>query len=317
MGFGMGAGAVSVVATVLALGPVVQGDVAKTKEAETAKSVARTEGKARKVDRNIKIVMRGGSYLGVRLQDVDAEETSRLNLPEEKGALVTRVEDDSPAAEAGLKTDDVIVRYHGESVLGATQLARLVRETPVGRKVPLEVVRGGSTVKLTATLGGDREDGFDVGRGGEWEMEVPEPHEFLGPHAAPVLPKVPNLWRGGPKSLDRMVWFGQGPRKLGLEYQEISGQLAEYFKLSADEGVLVTSVEADGPAAKAGLKAGDVILKVGSRSVEDGEDLRRAIEKAEPGRETTVTVQRDGRSLDLKVTPAGPRRERDRSGTDL
>jgi serine protease Do len=114
-----------------------------------------------------------------------------------------------------------------------------------------------------------------------------------------------------------MVWFGQGPRKLGLEYQEIAGQLADYFKLAGDEGVLVTNVEPDGPAAKAGVKAGDVILKLGSREIEDGEDLRRALEKAESGRETTLTVQRDGRPLELKLVPAGARRERDRSGTDL
>ena len=79
----------------------------------------------------------------------------------------------------------------------------------------------------------------------------------------------------------------------------------------------MTSVDADGPAGKAGMKAGDIILKLGSREIQDGDDLRRAVDKAEAGRETTVTVQRDGRSLELKVTPAGPRREKEREGAEL
>jgi serine protease Do len=325
VGFGIGAGAVSVLATVLALVPAVRGDAQKAEGEthETQKSDRKVERKSTpKVDRKVRIVMRGGSYLGVRLQDVDQEDVSRLNLPEEKGALVERVEEDSPAEKAGLEADDVIVRYHGEAVLGATQLARLVAETPAGRTVPVEVVRGGAVKKLSATLGGDRESAWDIGRGAGWEFPIPSPPDppempeaLLAP-PAPMPPSLPKAW-GGHGLFDRMVWLGQGPRKLGLEFQEISGQLADYFKLAGDEGVLVTSVETDGPAAKAGLQAGDVILKLGSREIQDGEDLRRAVEKAEPGRETSVTVQRDGRTLELKLTPAGARRERDRSGTEL
>lgn len=328
VGFGIGAGAVSVLATVLALGPAVRGDAPQA-EGETKKGDRKVERRSNpRVDRKVRIVMRGGSYLGVRLQDVDQEDVSRLNLPEEKGALVERVEEDSPAEKAGLEADDVIVRYHGEAVLGATQLARLVAETPAGRTVPLEVVRSGALEKLSATLGGDRESAWDFGRGADWEFPIPSPPELpempempdmpealLAP-PAPMPPSLPKAW-GDHRLLDRMVWLGQGPRKLGLEFQEISGQLADYFKLAGDQGVLVTSVETDGPAAKAGLQAGDVILKLGSREIQDGEDLRRAVEKAEPGRETPVTVQRDGRTLELKLTPAGARRERDRSGTEL
>ena len=110
--------------------------------------------------------------------------------------------------------------------------------------------------------------------------------------------------------------MGRGPRKLGIEYQEISGQLAKYFKVPEDSGVLVTNVEDDGPAAKAGLKAGDVILKFDGRSIKDTDDLQRAVAKAEPGEEVTVTVQREGRPLELKVTLAGERR-RERGDAEI
>ncbi len=322
MGFGIGAGAVSLLAMVLALIPAVRGDADSQVAEGGPKKVERK--RETKVDRQVRVLMRGGSYLGVRLQDLDQEDVTRLKLAEEKGALVERVEEDSPAEKAGLQADDVIVRYHGEAVIGASQLARLVAETPAGRTVPVEVMRGGAVQKLSATIG-DHESAFDFGKGGDWSLHVPSPPELPEAPLMPNMPSIPNMplppsppkaW-GDHRLLDRMVWFGQGPRKLGLDYQEIAGQLADYFKLAGDEGVLVTNVEADGPAAKAGVKAGDVILKLGSREIEDGEDLRRALEKAESGRETTLTVQRDGRPLELKLVPAGPRRERDRSGTDL
>jgi serine protease Do len=309
MGFGIGAGAVSVLAALLAASPVVRGE----NEESTAKK-AEGEAHAKKADRRVRVFMRGGSYLGVRLEDVDKEDVARLKLPEEKGALVKHVEDDSPAANAGLQAGDVIVRYHGEAVLGAAQLARLVRETPRGRTVPIEVVRDGAVQKLAATIGGGERGAW--GPGGDWDFEVPVP-EIAVPPVAPLPPLPPRGFdRWGKRALlDDLVWPGHGPRKLGIEYQEISGQLAKYFKLAGDEGVLVTSVDPDGPAGKAGLRAGDVILKLGSREVQDGDDLRRAVEKAEPGREIGLSVLRDGRPLELKLVPAGERKERE--GTEL
>jgi serine protease Do len=103
--------------------------------------------------------------------------------------------------------------------------------------------------------------------------------------------------------------FGGGPRKLGIEYTEIGEQLAGYFKLTGKSGVLVSSVDADGPAGKAGMKAGDVILKLDGKAIGDGSDLREAVSEAEGGKEVVVTVQRDGRPVDLKVTLAAPEKK--------
>ena len=245
MGFGIGAGAVSVLAAVLAVSPAARGD-ATAPRAEGGQE----EGKAdrqveRKIDREVRIVMGGGSYLGVRLEDVDKEDVARLKLPEEKGALIARVEAESPAQKAGLEADDVIVRYHGEGVLGASQLARLVRETPGGA----HRARGGGAEGV-----GPEAAGHPWGRGcpSAWNWTTatsktwtatPGPSGFRASSrraraarraASPDAP-VPPMDLGHPgnphRLLDRMVWFGEGPRKLGLEYQEISGQLAAYFKL--------------------------------------------------------------------------------------
>ena len=96
-----------------------------------------------------------------------------------------------------------------------------------------------------------------------------------------------------------------GARKLGIEYQEVSGQLAQYFKLGEERGVLVSSVDENGPAARAGLRAGDVIVKFNGSPVPDSRSLREQVRKAEAGSEATLTVSRDGHSLDLKVKLGG------------
>jgi serine protease Do len=101
---------------------------------------------------------------------------------------------------------------------------------------------------------------------------------------------------------------------------EIGEQLAGYFKLQAKSGVLVTSVDEDGPAAKAGIKAGDVILKVGGDAIADGDDLREALSEAEGGSEVAISVQRDGRPLEVKATlakPESPKKRREARGVSL
>ena len=94
---------------------------------------------------------RGGGRLGVSLVDVKKEDLAGLKLQDERGAVVKKVEDNSAAGKAGLKEGDVIVRYQGEAVWSAAALARMVRETPPGRTVGLEVIRAGAAQKLSAT----------------------------------------------------------------------------------------------------------------------------------------------------------------------
>ena len=226
----------------------------------------------------------GGGYLGVQLADVAASDVARLKLDDERGALVREVVEDGPAAEAGLKVGDVILRYQGETVRSAAQLARLVGETPTGRTVQIELSREGALETLPVTLA--ERNALSMLKGLpdlDFNVELPEPPEApdaLEAPEAPQAPEPPSRWtrdlldRDWPHGLH----FGWGgPRKLGIGYQEISGQLAGYFKLAGDSGVLVTEVDADGPAGKAGMKAGDVILDFDGREIRDAGDLRKAV----------------------------------------
>lgn len=271
----------------------------------------------RKVERQIEIRHAGGgSFLGVGLDDLPGDG---------RGAKVRSVEEGSAAAQAGLKEGDVIVRFDGETVRSASQLARLVRETPAGRSVPIELTRDGAKQQVTATLaeGGPRHLRFFGGGGGDvWDLEVPEPPEPPAVAPVPPVPPAPGVprapaprafrWEGGGDDLLFHVMPG-GPRRLGVAYVEVGEQLAAHYKLAQKGGALVTSVDDGSPAAKAGLRAGDVILKVGSQVIEDGSDLREAIAKAEGGQPVTVTVQRDGRPTDVSVTLEKRERRRARS----
>jgi len=262
------------------------------------------KGSDEKVMKRVEVLrVGGGAFLGVGLEDVEGEA---------RGAKIRSVEPDSPAAKAGIKEGDVLLRFDGEGVRSAAQLARLVQETPAGRAVAIEVNRGGSAQKLTATLGEGRRRVHAFGgdlAGPEFDLETPEgPMPPMPPQAprAPHGPMPPNAFYWNWNGEHGLLGMPGGPHKLGIEYQEIGDQLATYFKLAGKSGILVTSVAAEGPAGKAGMKAGDVILKFEGKAIEDGGDLRNAVGAAEGGKEVSVTVQRDGRPLDLKVTLAKP-----------
>jgi len=267
-------------------------------------------------DRRVEIVRfaGGGVRLGVVLEDVGADDVSRLKLPEERGALVKEVVKGSAAEKAGLKEDDVILSYQGERVASAAQLRRLVRETPAGRRVTIEATRAGAPQRLTATL--ERGENELLGDG-SFQFEMPDSFAFNVPvPPTPPIPPVPPMDHmfDGEKGQrfffrDRDHVVETRPGRLGLTYQKLSGQLARYFKVD-DGALLVTEVETDGPAAKAGLRAGDVIVKFNGKAVTDASDLRRTLGETPSGTDVTVTVQRDGHPLDVKVSPRGEKRLR-------
>ena len=299
---GVGIGAVAAAVAVLAL---LNGRVRAEDEDE----------KARRVE-----IVRfggGGARLGVVLEDVRADDVARLKLPEERGAVVKEVVKGSAAEKAGLQADDVILSYQGDRVGSAAQLRRLVRETPGGRKVTIEASRGGASQRLTATL--EDADGLEFSLGDDnFRFNPPESFRFNVPvppiPPAPPIPPMDHLFEDGERGQrfffrDRDRLVESRPGRLGLTYQEISGQLARYFKVD-DGTLLVTEVEADGPAARAGLRAGDVIVKFNGKAVTDGADLRRTLGESPSGTEVTVTVQRDGHPLEMKVSPRGERRVR-------
>jgi serine protease Do len=191
--------------------------------------------------------------------DVSEERARELGMKEAYGVEIMSVAADSPAQQAGIRKGDVIVSYGGQRVEGQEQLVRLVRETPIGRKVDLAVFRGGSEVKLDVEIGERKTSPKLMFNCGDEPCEIHIPEIKMRPFEIDI-----------PRP--RMVTQS---RMLGAELESVDGQLAEHFGVK--EGVLVRSVESDSPASRAGLKAGDVIIEVAGKTVRDAGQIREAV----------------------------------------
>lgn len=224
--------------------------------------------------------LRGGSYLGVGLADIDADRAKALKLDEPRGVEVTRVEEGSPAEKAGIKPGDVLLSYNGENILGAQQLGRLVRETPEGRSIRIQLWRDGKTQSLTVVTAAHH---FDV------------PTQFT----RVPMPKWPNMAMFDvPAPL--LMWKNPA---FGIECEPVDSQLAQYFGVK--RGVLVRSVEKGSAAEKAGLKAGDVLTAVGGKPVATPRDLSTYMRtQHEPEKSVPVVLTRDHKELTLQIQPA-------------
>jgi serine protease Do len=236
------------------------------------------------VRRSVMIADGAGSEIGAAVHDAGQADLDRAKSP--GGAVVDDVRPDSPAAMAGFKSGDLVVEFDGERVRSAAQLTRLVRETPAERAVKAVVVRDGNRVDLTVT---PRER-----RPGRWSDDA-----FERPFSR--LDHLPDLNVEIEKAIGPM--FG-GRGRLGITVEELTPQLGEYF--GAKQGLLITSVqEDDSPAAKAGLKAGDILTTVNQQTVTVRGDVMEALHEMDDGAEVTLGIVRDRKPMTLKATLTG------------
>lgn len=296
-------------------------------------------------------------YLGVMLQEVSPSMGKALQLGDRAGVLVNDVVDDSPAAKAGLQDGDIILELDGRPATNQSELTKAVRGLAPGSKAELVVLRDGRQVKLPVEIGertsGARWHAMADGDG-VIELEGLEGLEGLenlkqleglkdfewfedGDTKVMVLPKgegrAPRAFFKGDdgNGRERRVVIRQMDEDrgwLGLHMDALNGQLGEYFGVKNGAGVLVTEVEPDSPAAKAGLRAGDVIVKVGDTEVASPDALHKAMGGTKPGGELALHVLRKGSRQKVTVTlgkmprdkmprePVAPRQFRFRSGDD-
>lgn len=226
----------------------------------------------------------GGAWLGVSLSDVTPEKAHELKLAGEYGVIVTEVEKDSPSAKAGLARDDVILEFDGERVRSVAHLRRLVSETPPGRTVKLAINRAGQTRRLDVQLESGPEPFF--------RSEI-------------VIPPIPEI-----KIPPFDVHVFHGGATFGISADELTPQLAAYFGVEQGKGVLVREVEAGSPAEKAGLKAGDCIVRANSAEVASVGDLRRALRrdsKAKRKVALSIVRNRQGQTITVELEPSSER----------
>jgi serine protease Do len=254
------------------------------------------------------IFLEGGSFLGVYAEDINRENMARYGMREARGVGITQVVKDSPAEKAGLKKDDVIMRFEGDSVTSVRKLNRLVSEVAPDQTVKLGISRGGGEQEVTVTIG-KRNESMNAME--HW----PDLDKLKGLDKLEGLDRLKELERVMPPGANVWKWEGQGPgqdgmvfafgnhRRIGIGTMQLTKQLADYFGIGDGKGVLVTSVADDSPAAKAGLRAGDVITAIDGEKVEGAGDLARGINKKKDG-EVTLTVVRNKNQRTINVTPS-------------
>lgn len=241
-----------------------------------------------------------GGYLGVYAENISRENMGRYHLSSPRGVGITQVIQGSPAEKAGLKKDDVILRLDGENITSVRKLNRLVSEIAPDQSVRVTVSRGGSEQELTATIGkrnnSSTVQGLLRGEPRVWKWEG-NPKDFK--FDSPMLERF-----GFDFDKDGDLTFILGnSRRIGVSTMELNKQLADYFGIAGGKGVLVTSVTEDSPAAKAGVKAGDVITAIDGEAVDSPGDIARAINRKKEG-DVTLTVIRNKSQQTFRVTPA-------------
>ena len=248
----------------------------------------------------------GGSRIGVSIRDIESSDRAKSA----SGVVIESVDEESPASKAGLRVGDIVVEFDGERVRSVRQFTRLVTETPEGRSVAAAVMRDGQRVTVNVTPeSGSRFSWYD---GDQWKaLDNLRTYRFAPPPPKPPAPPKP----GAPPALERFFWSSSA-NQLGIGAMTLEPQLAEYF--GTKEGVLVSSVTSDSAAAKAGLKAGDVITSFNGNPVDSPTDLRTGVRDLDGG-EFTLGIVRDKKPMTLKgkLEPPPARRRTTRTGIVL
>jgi len=217
-------------------------------------------------------------WLGVFIQDITTDIKEAMDLKSKRGVLIRDVVEDSPADEAGIEQEDVVIEFDGKKVWDSSNLTRLIRSSSPGENVELKILRNGKEKTITVTLGKRPRDQLSY----EYEFE----------------PFFREAQRIKPYTYSFSVFSGS---RIGVKVQDLTEQLGNYFGVEDGEGALITEVEEDMPAYKAGLKAGDVIVEVEGEEIGDTEELMDVISDKEEGDKVKIKVIRNRRPESFEV----------------
>ena len=272
----------------LGTGAVLAGAVLVAILAFSVATRAQGQGRDRDAIHGLEIFAGPGSRIGITARELDQAEVERLKAP--GGVFVETVTPDGPAAKAGIRAADVVVEFDGERVRSLRQFTTLVRETPASRTVKTVVVREGKPTELSVVAAdGWPDPSIDTDR---IRRQVEEMTARIRPFEGFEFPDV------------------MARSRLGVTVHELTPELAAYF--GAADGVLVASVAADSPAARSGIRAGDVITSVDGRAIASAAQLAREVRSASADGELTVGIVRDKKSISVSAKVDAPSDRGDR-----
>lgn len=196
-------------------------------------------------------------YLGISIAPVDEDLAAALGLPKDRGEFVQRVEDDGPAAKAGLKRGDVVTKVNGKDVTPSQTLSYIVANVKPGTRIPLEVVRDGKTVTLNAVV-----------------ATRPPEEQLAGSNFDPEDEQaVPDDPKG---TADTTI-----QNELGLAVQALTPDIARAIGVDVGtKGLVIGAASGSSDAARKGLRRGDVIVSANRAPVTSSEALAKVVADA-------------------------------------
>jgi serine protease Do len=206
-------------------------------------------------------------YLGISIQPVSDEIADSLGLPHDSGELVRMVQPNQPAAAAGVKVGDIVLKVNNEPVTPSRTLSGIVSELAPGTRIPLEVLRGGKTVTLQATV---------AKRPSQKELAA-----SLAPAAKP-----------DPFANPAKQGEGLAESALGLKVLTMEPDIAQQLQVPSNQrGVVIAGVASASDAANRGLQRGDIVVSANMQDVNSVADLEKTIRAAKTAGRPTVTLQ--------------------------
>jgi serine protease Do len=202
-------------------------------------------------------------WLGIGIQELTEELASQFGVKPEEGVLVGNVMKDSPADRGGLKAGDIIQEFNEVKITGVRQLQKEVAGSPINAPAKVKILREKQSLTLTAVLG-------------EQPTEV-----AAAPGGTAVEPA----------------------ERYGFSVQDLSPELREQLTLPEAIGVVVSGVEEGGPAARAGIRPGDIITQVNREPVKNVQEFSRILGQTRRGGNLLLLVQRDGGSRFVVLSP--------------
>ncbi|OYT73168.1 MAG: hypothetical protein CFK52_02560 [Chloracidobacterium sp. CP2_5A] len=246
-------------------------------------------------------------YLGVFPQTLSEQKATELGVSPPQGVYLIKVIEGSPADKAGLKQGDAIVSINGQAIINGEHFRDLLRKQTPGQAMTLGVVRDKQLISVSVVPEKPRVSRLALPDGQFGIAIDPEASRKSAERMREMAEQMRRLGEQRRFELKgngmTMAYSDRG--RLGVRTQTLSEQLASYFGVT--EGVLVTEVLPGSAAEKAGIRAGDCLVKVGDRPIRDGRDLTQEIRRVEAG-EIKVTLVRNKQSLVVTATldPAKP-----------
>ena len=251
---------------------------------------------------------RSQGYLGIEFHDVPEEQLKNAHAANTHGVEVVMVDHDGPAGKAGLRAHDIIVSLNGQAVAGAEALRRMIHDAGAGMQIALTVFRGGHTLNITAMLA-DRDEVTRAAMAHLYSSAAPPappatdttaPAFGFSDSAGEASPPPPTAPATPPPGSGFIGHIVHGGIYTGAVLDTMEPQLAGFFGAPVGTGLLVHSVVPNSPAADAGLRAGDVVVRADLYTLRNTADWTKRLHVAK-GRPITLSVMRARHELTLTL----------------